>query len=201
MYIPNRYLDTDQERVLTFMRRNSFATVVSVRDGSPVASHLPLSVSGDPGEITIRAHFAKANPHWQVVIESECMIIFTGPHTYISPKLYDRHESVPTWNYVSVHAYGTARLTDDAETLAGLHGLFEQNDGAYREQWDSLSDAYREGMLRGIVGFEVRVTRVEGAAKLSQNRTASEQVRIADHLLASNEQSERETGAEMKERM
>lgn len=200
MYVPTRYVDSDQDRVLQFMRSNSFAAVVSSGAASPVATHLPLSFSGPPERLVLRGHFAKANPHWQLIADSETLVIFTGPHAYITPKWYDRFESVPTWNYLSVHAYGQARLTAAGETRQGLLDLFEQNDATYREQWEALSDRYREGMLAGIVGFEVAVSRIEAAAKLSQNRTAAEQDRIASHLQSSDDQLERETGTEMKKR-
>lgn len=201
MYIPTRYVDQDAERVLKFMRRNAFAAVVSNGAAAPIATHLPLSFAGPAERLLLRGHFAKANPHWQEIEASECLVIFTGPHAYITPKLYDRFESVPTWNYLSVHASGKARLTSHEETMQGLFELFEQNDPSYRAQWDALTDRYREGMLAGIVGFEVAVDRVEAAAKLSQNKSLAEQQRISEHLLTSQEQAERDTGAAMKERL
>lgn len=198
MYIPDLFRDADAERVVAFMRRNAFATVVSVQDGAPVATHLPISLSRTGDSLTLRGHFAKANPQWQALGRTETLVAFTGPHAYISPEHYERWESVPTWNYLSVHAYGQARITDAGEALAGLHQLIEQNHGAYRERWDGLSDRYREGMLRGIVGFELPVTRLEGAAKLSQSKTHGERERIADSLLASRDAAARATGEAMR---
>src|SRR5699024_4778971 len=132
--------ETDPERVVAFMRQNAFATIVSVVDGAPVATHLPLSIARDGDALTLRGHFAKANPQWRSLEQAETLAVFTGPHAYVSPEHYDKHESVPTWNYLSVHAYGPARITAGAATLEGLHELIDQNDAAYRARWDDLSE-------------------------------------------------------------
>jgi len=197
MYIPNHFREEPTERLLAFMRRNSFATVVSVLDGSPVATHLPITVAQAGDEVTLRGHFAKANPHWRALEHGETLVIFTGPHAYVSPAHYEKRESVPTWNYLAVHAYGEAKAIDGAAALAGLHDLIAEHEAAYREQFDSLPDRYREGMLKGIVGFEMRVTRLEGAAKLSQNKSRQERSSIAVTLARSDDGAARLTGEEM----
>lgn len=201
MYIPNLFHDEDTDRLVAFMRHNSFASIVSVQGGAPVATHLPVTVTRDGDAITIRGHFAKANPHWPALEQAETLVIFTGPHAYISPRHYEKRESVPTWNYLTVHAYGEARIVDDKATLEGLHELIHQYEAAYQDQWDSLSERYRDGMLRGIVGFEISVTRLEGAAKLSQNKNTRERTSIATSLAQSGDDAARQTGEEMLHRL
>lgn len=195
------YQENDKERLLEFMRRFSFAVVVSVSEGRPVATHLPLTVKVEGDLVLLRGHFAKANPQWRDIEGSEVLAVFNGPHAYVSPRHYDAFESVPTWNYLAVHAYGEARVSrDPAANEELLYELIGANEPGYRDRWEQLPERYREGMLRGIVGFELRVTRLEGKAKLSQNKTEEERRRIAEALANSEDPVERATGEEMARR-
>ena len=135
-------------------------------------------------DLTIRGHVAKANPHWRYLeAEPACLMIFHGPHAYISPSNYDTPEAVPTWNYGAVHIYGTAKTFAEAEHLLNmLQDLIPTFDASYEQQWASLSEAYRQRMLHHIVGFEITVRRLEAKFKLSQNRTRKEQQQIIDSL-------------------
>lgn len=201
MYIPSRFREDDREWQLEFMRRHGFAVVVSVSEGRPVATHLPLTVKVAGEEVFLRGHFAKANPQWRGLEDGEVLAVFNGPHAYVSPRHYDAFESVPTWNYLTVHAHGEARVIHDASANEELlYELVQHHEPGYWQRWQSLSQRYREGMLRGIVGFELRVTRLEGKAKLSQNKTAEERRRIAAWLSASDDPLARATGEEMTRR-
>lgn len=186
MYIPNANRVDDQEQVLAFMQAHSFATLVSLVDGQLFATHLPLVIVAQTEGVLLRGHMAKANPHWQeLATQREVLVIFQGPHAYVSPTHYAKWESVPTWNYIAVHAYGSARLIqDEAGLLTSLGELIAANDPAYQPQWDSLPDKFRAGMLNGIVAFEIAVTRLEGKFKLSQNRPVDDQQRVATVLAA-----------------
>ncbi len=202
MYVPHAFQDDDLEDLTTFMRDHAFAMVVSSVDGgAPVATHVPVAVAREGGTIVLRGHFAKANPHWRRLEAGETLVVFTGPHAYVSPRHYDARESVPTWNYRAVHAYGHARITERDGTLDGLHALIDEHEADDRAPWDGLSERYREGMLGGVVGFEIVVERLEGAAKLSQNKRLREQERIADALLGSDDHAARATGCEMHRRL
>ncbi|WP_243713818.1 FMN-binding negative transcriptional regulator [Nostoc sp. 106C] len=110
MYIPNAFREEDIEKLVAFMRANSFATLVSLQNNIPVASHVPLVVTVQNNVVKLTGHLAKQNPQWQVFEQSESLAIFTGPHAYISPSLYEQRESVPTWNYIAVHAYGIPQI-------------------------------------------------------------------------------------------
>ena len=185
MYIPALNRQDDPETLLAFMQRNNFATLVSQLEGQLIASHIPVVVTHAGEAFYISGHLAKANPHVQA-LNSELLVIFTGPHAYISPQHYDSTQNVPTWNYTAVHAYGqpeTLRFGDKPQDLTGdISELIAQHEAAYQQQWDSLSERYRHGMLQGVVGFRMQVTRLEGKYKLSQNRSNTEQHRIIDAL-------------------
>ncbi len=168
------------------MRANPFAILISSTDAGPFATHLPLFVRAASGEekIILRGHVAKANPHWRYLEQQpQCLTIFHGPHAYISPSNYTAHESVPTWNYGAVHLYGNARVFSTPEALQGmLHELIDTFEPAYAAHWASLEAAYRERMLRQIVGFEIEVTKMEGKFKLGQNRTREDQENMITSL-------------------
>ena len=179
MYIPEFNRVEDRGKTIAFMRANPFAILVSVNENAPFATHLPVVVSEVDGQLILRAHVAKTNPHWQLIDKQESLLIFHGPHAYISPSLYEVRESVPTWNYAAVHLYGKGRIvSDEAGATRVLEDLILQFDESYREQWNSLSADYRTRMLRHIVAFEIAVTRIEAKFKLSQNRTKAEQENV-----------------------
>ena len=184
MYIPEHFRVEDRAIAVTFMRANPFAILVSNTDAGPFATHIPVVLNESDEHLTIRGHVAKANPHWQYLQKDpNCLMIFHGPHAYISPSSYDTREAVPTWNYGAVHIYGTARTFSVLEHLLPmLHDLIPTFDAAYEHQWATLSETYRQRMLSHIVGFEIAVTRVEAKFKLSQNRTRKEQQQVIDSL-------------------
>jgi transcriptional regulator len=183
MYIPEFNRIEDQAVAVAFMRANPFAILISNNDGVPFATHLPVLIAEARGQVIVRAHVAKANPHWKILEQHDSLLIFHGPHAYISPALYEIRESVPTWNYATVHAYGRGEIlpsdTDKHEVLAELISRF---DSSYLEQWNSFDDQYRSRMLNHIVAFEIAVNRVETKFKLSQNRTKAEQENVIQAL-------------------
>jgi len=192
LYIPEFNRVEDHTIAIAFIRANPFAILVSTTDGGPFATHLPLLIDESDDQITLRGHVAKANPHWQMIGQEEAhesLVIFHGPHAYVSPTLYEIRESVPTWNYAAVHVYGKGRvLTDESAARQVLEDLTAQFDSSYTEQWNSFNDEYRDRMQRHIVAFEITATRVETKFKLSQNRTKLEQENVI-RALAENSDS------------
>jgi transcriptional regulator len=185
MYIPQLYSVTDEAVINDFIRQNAFAVIVSAdENGVPVATHLPLELRmSEIGERRLLGHFAKANPHWRTLTpEKTVLAIFSGPHTYISPRWYD-HANVPTWNYMTVHAYGHARLIEDeAEVLAHLTRMvnaYEAQPGTYKLEEQPAKVIQQ---IHGVVMFELAVTRVEAKFKLSQNRNAGDYANIIAQL-------------------
>ncbi|WP_202111254.1 FMN-binding negative transcriptional regulator [Sphingobacteruim zhuxiongii] len=118
MYIPTTNIATDKAEIVDFMKRFSFATIITSKDNLPTATHLPFVVSHNGENIMLTSHFAKANDQWKDIEENPVLVIFSEPHAYISTNNYDKELNVPTWNYIAVHAYGKARLiTDQDETF------------------------------------------------------------------------------------
>lgn len=187
MYIPEYFRVRHDETAIAFMRANPFAILVSQTAEGPFATHLPLLIHQDGEQVVLRGHVAKENPHWQYLeSQPQPLVIFHGPHAYISPGLYTIHESVPTWNYGAVHAYGDARVFSEPEQLLPvLHDLIATFEAKYAEQWAELREEYRDRMLSHIVGFEITVTKLEGKFKLSQNRTKQEQENVIMSLRSS----------------
>ncbi|MHC5719309.1 MAG: FMN-binding negative transcriptional regulator, partial [Nostoc sp.] len=173
MYRPTAFQEDNVDKLIAFMRANSFATLVSIIDGVACASHIPLVIAMQGDTVKLIGHMAKQNPQSQS-LGTELLTIFTGAHAYISPTLYEKHESVPTWNYIAVHAYGIPKvimLNDSPESMNQMiNEMIDTYDADYKSHWHGLSDGFREGLMNDIVGFEITVTRLEGKYKLSQNR-------------------------------
>lgn len=181
MYIPKQYQLNEQASILAFMRRYPFATMVTAAAGTPVATHLPFHLKESGEAQVLTAHMARANPQWQAM--DEVLLIFQGPHAYISPKHYEKEENVPTWNYIAVHAYGKATLiTDEERGYAILEELMQQSEPKYLAQWERLSPDYKRRLYRGIVPFEITITELQAKHKLSQNKTETEQQHISAAL-------------------
>jgi len=200
MYILNAYRVEEKAELLAFMHQNSFATLVSIVDGSPFASHLPLTVVDNGEQILLRGHFAKANPHWRAHENGgELLTIFHGAHAYISPSQYETQEAVPTWNYIAVHAYGQVRWVEDPDAVIGLlEKTIMTYETAYLNQWRQLDEDFKSRMVRGIVAFEIEVTELQGKEKLSQNKTEQERRNIAESLEQSPHESERSLAEHMQ---
>jgi transcriptional regulator len=188
VYIPEFNRIEDRDTSLAFLRANPFAVLVSSLEGLPFATHVPLAVRERSGQVVLRGHVAKANPHWKSFREEqESLAIFQGPHAYISPALYEIPESEPTWNYAAVHVYGRVNPVDENESREILEELISEFDPSYAAQWASLSEEYRNRTLHHIVAFEMPASRLETKFKLSQNRTRQEQANIVRALANSGD--------------
>ncbi len=191
MYIPKHFREDDVNILHKFMREYSFATLITQHEGVPFATHLPFILDAQRGpKGTLLAHMARANPQWHDFnSEQEVLVIFQGPHAYISPSWYELQLSVPTWNYAAVHAYGLPCIIEDSEELYELLKiLVETHEAQFKNPWPfQLPDDYLQKMMRGIVGFEIEITRLEGKFKMSQNRTASEQENVIAALRESSD--------------
>jgi transcriptional regulator len=184
MYIPEHFVLRDHAAAIAFMHANPFVILVSANDDGPFASHVPVVVRESGHQLLLRGHVAKANPHWRYLEQHpQCLTIFHGPHAFVSTRNYVSRENVPTWNYGTVHLYGTARVYSSPEALQGmLNELIATFEAAYAQQWDSFDATYRNRMLNHIVGFEITTTRLEAKFKLSQNRTQEEQANVIASL-------------------
>jgi transcriptional regulator len=192
MYTPRFNQIADRALLLEAMRAYPFAivtgpalgagpatgsdpTAAANPDHGLTATHLPLVVKDEGEHGLIEGHFARANRHWQALAGRETLVIFHGPHGYVSPSLYTEPLSVPTWNYIAIHAYGTlALIEDDAGKEALLASLIAAHDPAYIDTWRNQPEGYRRTMLGNIIGFRIPIARIEGKFKLSQNRSPEE---------------------------
>lgn len=199
MYIPKNFLITNQREAISFMQRYSFATLVTVNNGIPSATHLPFLVTQRGDEIILSSHFAKANPQASEIVEGNPLVIFTEPHAYISPKHYEQINSVPTWNYIAVHAYGKATLLESVEEkIALLEQTIRFFEVDYLQQWATLPADFKLKMIQGIVGFEIVVSDLQGKKKLSQNKSEKERDNIIEELRNQPDTASKEIADYMK---
>lgn len=202
MYIPNFNAVTDPALLHALMQRFSFATLVTTHEGAPFATHLPFLIYPEVGERgTLVAHMARGNPQWRDFDgSSEALVIFQGPHAYISPSWYAEPVSVPTWNYAVVHAYAVPRIIEDeARVRQVLRALVDEHEAGFVEPWPmDLPEAYLQKQLRAIVAFELPIARLEGKLKLSQNRSSEDQRRVIERLVASPEANAQAVAAMMQ---
>ncbi len=193
MYIPSFNKFPNQQEAINFMQRYSYATIVTVKDGFPTATHLPFLVKQVGDRIILSSHFAKANPQSADIVNNNALVIFTEPHAYISPKHYEKAESVPTWNYLAVHAYGKCILLAGEEKKATLlKETIQFYEEDYLKQWDSLPDDFKQKMMKGIVAFEIIVDDLQAKKKLSQNRTEKERENIIKELNSAENSNEKD---------
>lgn len=195
MYSPKFNQVANRAILIEAMQAYSFAILFGPQatpesPASLVATHLPLVVKDEGPHGLIEGHFAKANPHWQSLAGRETLVVFPGPHSYVSPTLYVDPLSVPTWNYIAIHAYGTLELVEDeAGKSALLAGLIQANEPEYADQWRTMPDGFRRTMLAGIVGFRISIARIEGKFKISQNRAPQERINVqAAHAAGTSDQ-------------
>jgi transcriptional regulator len=182
MYIPRHFKITDESIAYDIIKEHGFATLISQHNGMPLATHLPLLLNKE--NTYLYGHFARPNPQWKDIESQTVLAIFHGPHCYISPSWYETNQAVPTWNYVTVHVYGEVELVEEeAEVMDSLQDLvtkYEAPDSPYR--LEDVDPHYLAGMNKGIQGFKLHITKIEGKAKLSQNHSRHRQERVIEQL-------------------
>jgi transcriptional regulator len=200
MYVPKAFAVEDLPRLHDFMDEFNFATVITQRDGELTASHIPflLDRSAEPYGL-LRAHLAVRNPQLQdFQSSSQALIVFQGPHTYVSPSWYVNPENVPTWNYTVVHAYGVPRIGDQSSCLNYLRGLVRKHEK--ERGWDFDPNAsWIQKQLPAIVAFDVKIERLEGKFKLNQNRKPEDRAGVIETLSASDDPAQRAVARFMTE--
>jgi len=195
MYIPPFNRVTDHDRILQFIQSHGFAALVSQSSAGLTASHLPVLWDDNDSEWgMLRSHMARANPQWKhFETGNEVLCIFHGPHAYISPSWYVMQHTVPTWNYAAVHVYGVPQLLDTADLRQIVYDTTAKYESAMPQPWNiPLTEEEIDKMLKAIVGFSIRITRVEAKFKLGQNRSAEDQVGMLRALQNSDNAGDRE---------
>jgi transcriptional regulator len=198
MYIPSHFQIEDVNISYDIIKEQSFATLFSQHNGIPFATHLPLILDKD--NQYLYGHFARPNPQWKDINNQLVLAVFHGPHCYISPSWYETNKAVPTWNYVTVHVYGDVELIDDEEELMdSLNDMvlkYEAPDSSYRLQ--DVDTDFLAGMNKGIQGFKIRINRIEGKAKLSQNHPLERQELVINQLERFSNRDEQKIASLMK---
>jgi len=191
VYLPPLFAVSDSDAATELVARHPFATLITPTAGEPYVTHLPLLLHAQPAPHgTLVGHVARANPHWQHLVDQPSIAIFHGPHAYVSPSWYGEPAAmVPTWNYAVVHMHGIATLVDDAADkraiVEELTGRFESSRAA---PWHLQLEGNRlKAMLGAIVGFRIAVTRVDAKFKMSQNRSAADRERVVSALNAESD--------------
>ncbi|TBX79343.1 FMN-binding negative transcriptional regulator [Bacillus mycoides] len=199
MYIPKYFTIQDEKAQYEMIEQNSFATLFSQHNGEPYATHLPLLLNRET--LTLYGHFARPNEQWKDIENQQVLAIFQGAHSYISPSWYETNNAVPTWNYVAVHVYGELEMVEDEQglidSLQDLVHKYEDPKSTY-----SLKDVdpnYMEGLSRGIVGFKIKINKIEGKAKLSQNHSVERRKLVVEELEKVGSEGSRGIAELMKE--
>ena len=186
LYTPTHFAVDTRAPLGRLLHDYPFATLVTPTAAEPLISHLPLLfVAGCEPHGTLIGHVARANPHWQHAREAESIAIFQGPHAYVSPSWYgEPQRMVPTWNYAAVHAHGVLEIVEDpVETRQVLDALVQRFEHARAVPWRfEMATRQRDAMVGAIVAFRMRIKRLEGKFKLSQNRSATDTARVIDGL-------------------
>ena len=186
------------------MKSNSFGILFSHTGEEPMASHLPFIIDetgGDNG--LILGHMAKANRQWRYADGQQVMVVFHGPHTYVSPTWYQEDEAVPTWNYTAVHATGIFRATEDPAVMQEMvERLTAQHEESQPTQWEmDFSTGYAEQMMKRVVAFQIEITSLQGKWKLSQNQSDVRRERVVAKLGSSEHDGDLQVAKLMEEDM
>jgi transcriptional regulator len=185
MYISKINEENDQDKILDFIRKNSFGILVSCENNIPMATHIPIELDLDENNAQIlRGHVSKANPQWQIWEQNpKAMVIFSGAHSYVSSSWYEK-ENVSTWNYMAAHVYGSIRIVESEKLYEHLKILTNKYESNQEKPlyFEDLTEKEIRTQMRGIVGFEIVIERIEASAKLSQNRNDKDYKNIISQL-------------------
>ncbi|MGB6940899.1 MAG: FMN-binding negative transcriptional regulator [Bryobacteraceae bacterium] len=194
MYLPRAFAVEDVPKLQDFMEEFNVATVVTQSAGELTASHIPflLDRGAEPYGV-LRAHIAIRNPQLKdLQSAAQALVIFQGPHTYVSPSWYVNPENVPTWNYTVVHAYGTPTIGNKAALIELLKDLTRKQESSFEKPWDfDPGAAWVQKLLMEIVAFEIKIERLEGKFKLNQNRKPEDRESVITTLSASEDPAQR----------
>ncbi|VVN14357.1 Protease synthase and sporulation protein PAI 2 [Pseudomonas fluorescens] len=207
MYNSKSHQEHDLQRLQQQMLETRLAVLITHGVQGLLASHIPVLIDTGEGEYgTVYGHLARANRQWQELQQgSDALLVFAGADAYVSPSFYPSkaatHKVVPTWNYLAVHAYGSAEVIEDGAALLDIVShLTDRHEQGRDTPWqvgDAPSD-YIEGMLRAIVGFRLPISRIQGARKLSQNRSAEDVAGVRDGLASSTDAQDNQLAAQMR---
>jgi transcriptional regulator len=190
MYVPPAFANERVDELHDFIEQHSFGLLVSTLERRLFATHLPFLLDRGSGvRGTLVGHFAKANPQWTELASQDVLVVFSGPHAYISPTWYEAENTVPTWNYVAVHAYGRCEVIDDAQGITRiLQETVDQYERGRPPAWRiDANTQFFERLSQMVVGFRIEIERLEGKWKLNQNHPEERRRKVVDALLLANQ--------------
>lgn len=203
MYQLPHYSENDNAIVLDFIKNHSFALLIGVNDQhESVATQIPLLFKEKDGSLILQGHFMKGTDHHKAFEQhAQALVIFTGPHTYISAKWYTNQQQASTWNYMTVHARGELHFLDEASLLTMLDELtsFYENDPDSPASFSRMPNEYVSRLSKAIVAFEIKVESLENVFKLSQNKDELSYENIM-RKLAEGDADAKKIGIEMRKR-
>jgi transcriptional regulator len=201
MYIPKHFNIDDERTIYDFIEKYSFATLFSQHNGEPFATHLPLILN--KSENALYGHFARPNEQWKDAENQQVLVIFQGPHSYISPSWYETMKAVPTWNYVSIHVYGKMEIIENQKVIFdSLNDMVKKYESpASPYNLSDVDPSFIEGMSKGIVAFRINITKIEAKAKLSQNHPVERQELIIKQLENTSHQDNLQVATLMKKNL
>jgi transcriptional regulator len=202
MYRHSYYTERDEEVVLEFMQKNPFAIVTGILNGFPVATHIPLEIKKENNDLFLTGHVMKETDHYKAFLQDEnVLVIFTGPHCYVSASWYVTKNVAPTWNYMDVHAKGKMKFTDDERTKEIIESLTNQYEPHESEAaFHKLPAEYVNEVSKAIIGFQIKVESLESVFKLSQNKDEVTRKQIIENLQKTNDYFAGEIAKEMAAR-
>jgi transcriptional regulator len=199
MYTPKHFKLNDKKELIVFIKTHSFAVLVNTQNNTPIATHLPFVVEEKAGKLLLKSHMALANAQAIDIDNALVLVLFTGPHAYISPALYANLQNVPTWNYTAAHIYGKVKvLKREEEVFAILESMISFYDTNYLPQWKQLPLQYKHAMLAEIIAFEIEVTDWQAQFKLSQNKSETDKRTIISAFEKKGTETEKQLAEYMK---
>jgi len=204
MYKLPYFTEEDQDKVIAFMKENAFAVVTGFGTEYPVASHLPLNIEiSAEGKIFLTGHLMKNTDHHKAFEKNEnVLVIFNGPHTYVSASWYTKPDTASTWNYITVHAKGKIKFMDEAGTYEAIKSITDKYEGTdSAASFNKLSKEYVMSLIKAIVGFEIEVISFDNVFKLSQNHNEETRANISTQLMKRGDDHSGAIAEEMRRRM
>ncbi len=203
MYKLSYFTEEDKAKVIAFMQEYSFAVITGFGKQYPVATHIPLEIAIKENTIFLSGHIMKNTDHHKAFVKNEnVLVIFNGPHCYVSASWYSSRGIASTWNYMTVHAKGKISFTNDEGTYNAIKAITNKYEGTETiAAFDKLPDEYIQQMMKAIIGFSIEVESIENVYKLSQNRDSASQQNIIDQLIKRGDEQSAAIAKEMKLRL
>ncbi|MTI87668.1 MAG: FMN-binding negative transcriptional regulator [Balneolaceae bacterium] len=199
MYIPSSFREENPEKLYDFIEEYSFGVLFSQHQKEAEATHLPFMVDRDNNRLY--AHFSRANKHWECITDNEpVLVVFHGPHTYISPDWYEQKDTVPTWNYAAVHVKAKPVIIHEKERLRSMvDQLTHHHEEMVDSEWDyEAAHPKRDRLLKAIVGIQLEILEMEGTFKFNQNRSQEDQKGVIEALSSSKREADQAVAEVMK---